>query len=311
MISLRDLPSIYADVEIGARVLQDGWVGVFYLPSPCTEHQAIAADCISDYLDFANSKELCLEIDEEGDCVKLNSNEIDSRLGALRTPSNASVGFHLLDNAAGVSGFQVRYIGLYPGEPMVEAFPNAVSLLMFAYPTQAVETAGLEAIVELHDSVASRLPLSSGYTSPAFLFAGGAGEPAAFEAIRAMSRRYRCLDIPYISIDFFEIGHKLKGAYWLNYLGAETIAALGGTEEIEMTLQGAGVIYRSLPGGVMALQVDAPPSAGDSNRQDDLSAYIAIAKLIEPLQYIPEISFPDFELEDTVEWFQRFAQAPT
>lgn len=307
MIILSDLPSIYADVEIGARVLQDGWVGVFYLPSPCAEHQAIAADCISDYLGFANSKDLCLEIDEEGDVVELNSIEIDSRLGALRTPSNASVGFHLLDNASGVSGFHVRYIGLHPGEPMVEGFPNAVSLLMFTYPTQVVETTGLEAIVELHDSVASRLPLSSGYTSPAFLFADGAGEPASFEAIRAMSHRYRCLDIPYISIDFFEVGHKLKGAYWLNYLGAETIAALGGTEAIEMTLQGTRVIYRSLPGGVMAIQVNAPPSAGDSNRQDDLSAYIAIAKLIEPLQYIPEISFPNFELEDTVEWFQRFA----
>jgi hypothetical protein len=311
MISLDDLPSVYADVEIGARVLQDGWVGVFYLPSPCTEHQAIAADCIYDYLTFANSKNLCLEIDEEGDVVELTSDEIDARLAALRIPSDASVGFHLLDNAVGVCGFHVRYIGLHPGEPMVEAFPNAVSLLMFAYPTQAVETAGIEAIVELHDSMASRLPLSSGYTSPAFLFANGAGEPAAFEAIRAMSRRYRCLDIPYISIDYFELGHKFKGAYWLNYLGAESIAALGGAEAIEKALQGAGVICRSLPGDVMALQVDAPPSGGDTNRQVDVSAYIAIAKLIEPLQYLPEIPFPGFEPEDTAEWFQRFAVAPT
>lgn len=310
MNSSGDLPGFFAKVEVGARVLQDGWVGVFYLPSPCSKHQAIVSDCILDYLKLADSKDLRWTIDEDGDAVELTADEIERKLEALGRPNGTSVGFRLGDNPAGVSGFRVRYIGVHPSDPMVVGLQDAVSLLLLTYPTEAVEAIGLDAIVQFHDSVAGRLPLSTGYTSPAFLFAPGAGEPAAFEVIRRLSSRYRCIDIPYVSIECFELGRKVKGAYWLNYLGADAVSALGGVEAIENALSGKGVKLRALPGDLTAIQVDAPPSAGDSNRRDDLSAYMVIAEAIKPLQYRPSVSFPEFELEETIEWFQRFAPPP-
>ncbi len=197
--------------------------------------------------------------------------------------------------------------GLSNNDPMTMNLPDAVSVLLFTYPTEATMENGLQNIVTLHNSLVERLPIINAYTSPAFLYATGAGEPAAFQAIRRLCRRYSCIDIPYMSIDCFEIGNKVRGAYWLNYLGVGRIHSLGGTE----TLQAAGVTKRSLAGGATALQVSSPPCGGDINRREDMSAYNAIATFIRPLQYTPSVSFPEFELEDAVAWFRRFDTPPT
>ena len=329
------LPRYQIDVEAGVPVLRDGWTAVFYLSGPCERHQAGAARCIAEYLRLVREPALRWTIDEEGDAVELDDAEIDDRLDELAQPGEDSVGFRLMDNPEGVSAHRVRYIGLHADDPIAAMRPDAVSLLQLTYATETVERIGPERFVQFHDAVAAALPLSFGYVSPAFLAATGAGEPPAFERIRGWSRRFPCLDVSHVSIDTLTLGDRVRGAYWLSYLGPVNVEALGGEPALREALaaacrdvagegkgkgagagagagkdEGAGVNVgaRALPGGVLALQVEAAPIAGDVNRREDVGAYRALAACLAPRLYEPEIAFPEFELEDTQAWFRRFLE---
>lgn len=306
-----ELPRYQIDVEAGVPVLRDGWTAVFYLSGPCEQHQAAAARCIAEYLRLVREPALRWTIDEEGDAVELDDAEINGRLDELAQPGEDSVGFRLMDNPEGVSAHRVRYIGLHTDDPIAAMRPDAVSLLQLTYATETVERIGLERFVRFHDAVAETLPLSFGYVSPAFLAATGAGEPPAFERIRGWSRRFPCLDVSHVSIDTLTLGDRVRGAYWLSYLGPRNVEALGGEPALRAALTaaaGEGVGVRALPGGVLALQVEAAPISGDVNRREDVSAYRALAACLEPRLYEPEIAFPEFELEDTQAWFRRFLE---
>lgn len=307
------LPRYQIDVEAGVPVLRDGWTAVFYLSGPSERHQAGAARCIAEYLRLVREPALRWTIDEEGDAVELEDGEIESRLDDLAQPGEDSVGFRLMDNPEGVSAHRVRYIGLHADDPIAAMRPDAVSLLQLTYATETVERIGLERFVRFHDAVAETLPLSFGYVSPAFLAATGAGEPPAFERIRGWSRRFPCLDVSHVSIDTLTLGDRVRGAYWLSYLGPANVEALGGEPALRAALAaeclrvaGEGVGARALPGGVLALQVRAAPIAGDVNRREDVGAYRALAACLAPRLYEPEIAFPEFELEETQAWFRRF-----
>jgi hypothetical protein len=306
------LPRYRLEVEAGVTVLRDGWTAAFYLPSTCDRHQEAAARCIAEYLRLVGQPSLRWTIDEEGEAVELDDAAIKARLTALARPGEESVGFRLMDNPEGVSAHRVRYIGLHADDPVAAMRPDAVSLLTLTYATETVERLGLDLLARFHDAVAATLPVSSGYVSPAFVAATGAGEPPAFEKIHALCRRYRCLDVSHVSIDALTLGDRLRGAYWLNYLGPANVEALGGEGAIAAALSAQPVASRPLAGGVLALQIDGPPIAGDVNRREDLGAHVALAALFEPRLYEAEIAFPEFELEDTENWFRRFlfSEAP-
>ncbi|WP_431103448.1 type VI immunity family protein [Roseateles noduli] len=305
------LPRYRLDVEAGVPVLRDGWTAVFYLPAPCEQHQAAAARCIAEYLRLVRQPALRWTIDEEGEAVELDDAAIGARLTALAQPGEESVGFRLMDNPEGVSAHRVRYIGLHADDPIAAMRPDAVGLLLLTYATETVERLGMDLLTRFHDAVATALPISSGYLSPAFIAATGAGEPAAFEKIRGLCRRYRCLDVSHVSIDTLTLGNRLRGAYWLNYLGAAHVQALGGQDAIGKALSAQPVLRRPLAGDVLALQMAGAPISGDVNRREDVGAYAALAEVFEPRLYEAAMAFPEFELEDTAHWFRRFLESDT
>ncbi|TCJ96373.1 uncharacterized protein DUF3396 [Nocardia alba] len=280
-------PRLRAHVEIGVPVLRDGWVAVFYLPDSCDRHRAAVAESVAEYLRLVDSPDLRLTIDEEGYPVALTDAEIAERLAYVAKPSGESVGLSLMDRKNGVSGHRLRYMGFGADDPI--AGPEATSLLLLTYTSETVERLGLERFARFHDELADRLPLSTGYVSPAFLAATGAGEPAAFEVIRAIWREHPCLDIPYISLDWMLLGDRIRGAYWLNYLAPGTVDPSTDPD----------LLVRELSSGTMAIQVDGPPDG-------DPAPYRRLAESFAPRAFRPTIPFPEFDAEEIAAWFARF-----
>ena len=304
-----ELPQFAVTVEAGPKVLHDGWVAAFYLAPPHARYKTEMRRCIEAYLRFADSPDLRWAVDEDGDNVELSDAQIAETLDTLTAPGIDSAGFHLRDVASGVSGYRIRYVGIEDTHPTFERFPDSTNVLFMSYPSERIAASGVDALVAFHDELVSSLPISSGYVAPAFVSTSGGGEMAAFEKIRALSRRYRCLDIPYMSIERYEIGRRAKGAYWLNYLGPELVEKLGGLEALRADLADPRIRLRSLARGICAVQVDAGPLAGDVNRQEDVSAYRRLAQVLKPVRYEPTMEYPEFEMEDTLEWFARFDAA--
>lgn len=298
------LPTFDYRVENGARVLRDGMVAVFFVPQSHSIFADRAAACIDDYVQIVGDARLRWTVDEEGNNVELSRAELQSLIAGVADGSGSEYGLQLFDEENDVPAYRVRYIGL--NRRRLEAdWPDAVSALLMTFPVEELLGDDSRLVQSLCERCASVLPLSYGYLAPAFLYADGAGEPPAFEMIRALARRYPCFDIPYVSIDFMEIGARAKGAYWTTYIGSEMVERLGDTHFVASVEEFAHT--RALTNGSLAITLSEKPQSGDVNRQEDLAAYERLFSLMSPVAVTPTIALPGFSEEETKGWYTRFA----
>jgi hypothetical protein len=299
------LPAFDYRAENGARVLRDGVVAAFFLPE---SHPIIAdrvAVCVNDYVQLVGDARLRWTVDEEGDTFELTPAEQNVLVAAVADGSQPECGLQLFDEENDVPAYRLRYIGLNRSRFKAH-WPNAISALLMTFPTELLVDSSL--LQRFCTRCASILPLSYGYLTPAFLYAEGAAENAAFDVIRALARRYQCLDIPYISIDFMEIGACAKGAYWATYIGRDMLNQLGDSHFVTEVARFATT--QALSNGACAIALSENPQSGDVNRREDLAAYERLFSLLSPVALTPTVAFPTFSDEETRGWYGRFAAHP-
>ncbi len=147
-------------------------------------------------------------------------------------------------------------------------------------PTSEVEN-NPDEYVEFVRRVAELIPYDSGYASPALVFGVDAQQLKFARAARAWAFRHPGFDLPKNDATGFALGSKLRGAYWLTFVGPDALARLGGETAlqsalpVEVEVQPAGI-------GVM-LRLGKMPEVGDVNRMENLPIVRATAKVLEPV----------------------------
>ena len=151
--------------------------------------------------------------------------------------------------------------------------------------------------------LAAGLPFTSGHAGLSFIYP---------EAVLGMSEqlhedafRYPGLDMPASSISR-DIGSRVKGAYWLTFLGQPVLGELGGVAGLRARLHSPGTLVQELEGDQAVVTLGDWPEAGDLQAGRTLLAYSELARVLEPWRYVNSERWGGFSLEDMRRWERRF-----
>jgi hypothetical protein len=180
--------------------------------------------------------------------------------------------------------------------------PDAMCEATFWLATEYLEEQGPGRVHELAIELASLLPLCSGSCGLAFI-----GELDAIGMPRRIlphGRRYPGIDIP--SNCSRNIGARVRGIHWVNFLGQPVLGELGGSSGLRARLHSPGTTVQGLPGDKAVITLGPWPEAGDTERGELLPAYRELARVLEPWLYLGESRTPHETREETRRWERRF-----
>ncbi|MBM7116302.1 type VI immunity family protein [Archangium primigenium] len=178
--------------------------------------------------------------------------------------------------------------------------------LSFSVPTEYLEQQGPHRVRDLALRIARTLPFDSGHAGMTLLFPGWT--PRNTPLLRDRFFRHPGLDIPEPTLAR-SLGMKLKGAYWLTFLGPTVLAALGGEVGLRERLRDPGSSVESWDGAHAVVTLGEWPELGDSRTADGLPAYRALARVLEPWLYIePRWPWGNLTLDETRRWQCRFLE---
>jgi hypothetical protein len=222
----------------------------------------------------------------------------------LRDPRCAIV--HLGDRAAN----ELRYGFEYHGRTL-EPLPwerdtsNQVSVVSFSLPTEYLMQHGPGRVRELALELAAPLPFCSGHAGLSF---NGGISLLADERGRELRLRYPGMDIPDLSSD---IGTRVKGVHWLNFLGQPVLGELGGAAGLRARLHSPGTTVQEMEGERAIVTLGPWPDAGDTEQGRTLPAYRELARVLEPWLYRTESRHEHLEVPEHVRrWERRFLDEP-
>ena len=196
-------------------------------------------------------------------------------------------------------GYEFSYSGRAPGE-VADGESSAVVLFL---PTEYLEEHGPGRVRELALEMAGGLPFTSGHAGLSFIYPEAA--LGATESIRDDIFRYPGLDMPdsFVSLD---IGTRVKGAYWLTFLGQPVLGELGGAAVLGDRLHSPGTTVQELEGERVVVTLGTWPEAGDTDQGRTLPAYRELARVLEPWFYEFTTRWDGFTWEDMRRWERRF-----
>jgi hypothetical protein len=117
--------------------------------------------------------------------------------------------------------------------------------------------------------------------------------------------RYPGLDVTHGQRD---LGSRVDGVHWLNFLGPEVLTLVGGAEALRSRLHSPSTTVQLLGGGRAVVTLGAEPEAGDLLQGDALPAYRELARVLEPWLFPhPEhVSWRDCPPGTARRWWRRF-----
>jgi hypothetical protein len=155
------------------------------------------------------------------------------------------------------------------------------------------------------------LPFNSGHAGLSFQFPEGILDLA--RPVRDLCLRYPGFDMPTMLHLPHNLGTRIKGVHWINFLGPPVLDELGGLEGLRARLNSPGTTVEALGSERAVVTLGEWPEAGDLEQGHTLPAYRELAQLLEPWLYkLPESFWNAFTREDMSRWDRRFldAQAP-
>jgi len=186
-----------------------------------------------------------------------------------------------------------------------EAVGQKVSYLEVRLPRAPETDAEIQAARALAKHLGSLVPYSSGYASPALTW--GVESQQAWYSLEAgkLAFRHPGYDVPNSANTCYDLGEKLRGAYWLNFIGPAALEALGGEKKLRATLD-ASIGIEQVGHGLM-LQAGPKPEVGDVNRQENLPLLRSLAKTLEPVCLFTGNSLENNFIEqgDSERWLRR------
>jgi hypothetical protein len=207
----------------------------------------------------------------------------------------------LAGNQANIPDVAVEYVGRAIDRPI---FKEAACALWFYVARPMFETYR-KAALRLSLDITRRLDCSAAYVDLAL-----EGDKRRKQML---AQRYLNIDISNVSNVARDIGNRMPGVFWRNFLGSELVTALGGPDAVASILSKQANIETDESGGIF-VTMGAEPTRGDINRRENLTDRIALANFADSKQLLhtprkvtyfePTDSLSDSEAQER--WHQRF-----
>jgi hypothetical protein len=272
-------------------------VGItFYTRRPHPELRQAVMHALDVYRRAVGPRALGLYSGEEGDWHDLDDKGWERIRRELLHPPGAII--HLAAPAE-LFGYEFSYRGRTPQH----ADMGESSVVSFSLPTEYLEEHGPGRVRELALELGAGLPFTSGHAGMSFIC------PDAFsgmaESIRDDAFRYPGLDMPdpYFSM---MLGPRVKGAYWLTFLGQPVLGEMGGVAGLRGRLHSPGTTVQEMEGERAVVTLGAWPEAGDTQQGHSLPAYRELARVLEPWSYDFPTRWDGFSRDDMRRWIRRF-----
>lgn len=177
----------------------------------------------------------------------------------------------------------------------------------FWFPTGYLETQGPERVRELAIALGAELPFNSGHTGLSFYCHESL--LGVTDLLRNLSFRYPGMDMPNLESLPMDLSTRVKGAYWLTFLGAPVLDSLGGVTALRSRLHSSSTQVEELSAGGAMVRLGEWPEAGDLEHGHTLPAYRELARVLEPWLYrAPHSPWSGFSDEDAHRWERRFLE---
>ena len=153
----------------------------------------------------------------------------------------------------------------------------------FWLPTEYLEAHGPAHVRALALELASGLPFNSGHAGLSFQYHEGILGVA--RPVRELCLRYPGFDLPTTEGLPVDLGTRIKGVHWINFLGPPVLTEPGGIEGLRARLRSPGTTVEPLGNERAVVTLGEWPEAGDLEQGRILPAYRELARVLEPWLY--------------------------
>jgi hypothetical protein len=211
----------------------------------------------------------------------------------------------LRDVSGGENKYRFEYYGRPLDAPSAGERPGMVCALSFGLPTEYLEEHGPGRLRELALELAEPLPFNSGQAG--LVFNCETDLVGVKQEVRQHCFRYPGMDIPGLSRLSRNLGARVRGPSWLNFLGQPVLGELGGAVGLRSRLHSPEATVQELDRERAVVTLGPWPEAGDTERGQALPAYRELARVLEPWLYHQKpVVDPSFPAEDVLRWERRF-----
>jgi Protein of unknown function (DUF3396) len=176
--------------------------------------------------------------------------------------------------------------------------------MCFWLPTEYLEEHGPGHVRELAMDLAAPLPLSSGHAGLSFNVQNVMGVD---EILHKLCFRYPGMDMPDAGWAALNLGSRVRGPSWLNFLGQPLLGQLGGAAGLRSRLHSGETTVQEMDGNRVIITLGKWPEAGDTEQGHLLPAYRELARVLEPWLYRTVSRFEHLDVPEHVHrWERRF-----
>ncbi|HEX5750762.1 MAG TPA: type VI immunity family protein [Archangium sp.] len=178
----------------------------------------------------------------------------------------------------GRNGYELEYKARIPWRPAPQQ--TFVSVLTATLPLEYLEEHGPACVRQLALDMASPLLFASGHAGLALHLYRGLR--LSDDAFRAEALRYPGIDLRAAWRHEEQVGLRVDGVHWLNFLGPPVLAQLGGAVGLRSRLHSAETTVVELDPERVVVSVGERPEAGAPTSGMTLSSYRELARVLEP-----------------------------
>lgn len=298
----RHPPRIEVRAKNGYVVLREGLGVCFYMRAAHSAVKHAVLQSLDTYLDAVGGDALGLYADEDGEWQALDLAGWERTRWELSTRRGPVL--LLRDAKEGSAEYQFAYHGKPLDDPSWgrKDDPGPVCGVQFWLPTEFLAEHGPERVRDLFLRMAAPLPFNSGHAGLSFI--GELDLLGVPDHIDQHRFRHPGLDIPKVGWHSLKLGTRVRGAYWMTFLGQPVLGALGGVAGLRSRLKSPETTVQELDGDRAVVTLGPGPEAGDTEQGQTLPAYRELARVLEPWTYFEEHLRNDVETRRR--WERRF-----
>lgn len=295
-------PRIRIQTESGYTRVREGLSLTFYMRRSHHEIASTVLQALDVYLRSVGPRALGVYASEEGEWRDLDAagwelirrKVLDQRLPLVTLEEGSETG----------SRYAFVYYGRDDEYRVRMNKPDAVCEATFWLPTEFLEEHGPKRVRELAMEIAELLPWCTGFCGLSFI-----GELDMVGVPRALAQywfRYPGIDVPSPYGHSDDIGTRVKGVHWLNFLGQPVLGELGGSQKLRERLHSPSTQVQEMKGDQVLVTLGEWPEAGDPERGEGLPAYRELAHVLEPWLFRSPHRMLNGSMEETRRWERRF-----